>query len=79
MYAIPSTVNLGLKEGQAWPSDAHEEVARTITLGNPNVTTRDKLTEVVQAILLIPQDEIESISYTDLVERYAMPDVGMYR
>ena len=78
MYLNDSMVNLGLKKGQEWPSDAYREVAAAIAIDNPNVITKDVLTEIVQAILKVPADQIETIGYQRLVAEFGMNDVGIH-
>jgi hypothetical protein len=78
MYILPSFINYGLKEGQEWPSEAHQVVAGVVALCNPNVTTRDRLNDIVQAILKIPVDRIETVTYPQLISEFGVPDVGIY-
>lgn len=78
MYILPSFLEFGLTEGQVWPTPAHQVVAGTVALCNPNVTTRDRLTDIVQAVLKIPVDRIESVTYPQLVSEFGVPDVGIF-
>lgn len=66
MYILDSMVDLGLTEGQAWPSAAHRAVAQSIALCNPLITSRDALTDAVQKIIAIPQDKIKTVTFADL-------------
>ncbi len=66
MYMIGSMLGLGLKDGQTFPTDAYRVVAGNIGLANPNVTTKDTLTEVVQAVLAVPADRIKAITPHEL-------------
>ena len=79
MYIIPEMIDMGLEEGQEFPSKAHKAVAEIIALCNPNVFQRDVLTAVVQAVCKVPMEEIVTVKYPTLVDRYGCPDVGMYR
>lgn len=78
MYIVPDMIDLGLEEGQTWPSPVHKEVAQAIALTNPNVNTRDTLMAIVKVVNQIPQNKIEKITYNQLI-RKGLPDVGMYR
>lgn len=75
MYVGLDMVEIGLDEGQNWPSEVHETVAQMIIIGNPNVKNRDRLMEVVQAILKVPVERIRNITYQVLVDEFKMPDV----
>lgn len=77
MYAFPEMIDMGLHPNQTWPTPAHKVVAQAIAIANPNVKTRDTMIEIVQMILTIPEDKIQSMTYPQLVEA-GMPDVGMY-
>lgn len=59
MYAFPDMIDMGLHEGQVWPSEAHMKVAQVLAIGNGLVDSRDKMTEVVQAVIAIPEDRIK--------------------
>jgi len=78
MYTHPSFVDMGLGEGERWQSDTHRVIACRIALGNPNVTTRDKLTEVCRAVNSVPETRISSITYGQLLNEFGLPDVGIY-
>ncbi len=78
MYILPEFLEYGLKDGQIWPSDIHKTVAGVVALCNPNVTTRDRLNEVVQSILKVPLNRIEGITYPQLVSEFGLPDVGIF-
>jgi hypothetical protein len=66
MYLMESMIDMGLKEGQEWPSDAHRVVASRLALGNRLVHTRDALNDVVQKVIAIPADKIETVTIADL-------------
>jgi len=78
MYGFPEMIDMGLNEGEKFPSKAHRAVAQIIAIGNANVHTRDMLTEVVSAINRVPKKLIKKVTYDDLVDQFQMPDVGMY-
>ena len=79
MYIVDQSINNGLRQGQEWPSnDAYRQVAVTIAINNPNITTRDKMLKVVQAILKVPPDQIEEVSYRTLIAEFKMPDVKIH-
>lgn len=73
MYAIPSMIEMGLKEGQEWPSPFHEEIAIALVMGNPNITTKDMLAEVVQSVLTVPKDRIETITIKEIRKEFKCP------
>ncbi len=66
MYIYPGMINLGLKKNQSFPSEDHKKVAQNISLENPRVNTRDKLTQIVQEVILVPQNKIRHITMRDL-------------
>lgn len=68
MYAIESMIDLGLQDGQEWPSDAHRKVAMTLMLCNPLVKTRTALNEGVQKVISIPVNRIKSVTLAELPE-----------
>lgn len=73
MYAFDEMIELGLKEGQSWPNDAYRKVAVTIGLCNPRVDDRDKLIEICQAILQVPEDRIKLVTLEDLIFEFKVP------
>jgi hypothetical protein len=77
MYMIEDMIDLGLKEGQEWPNEAYRTVASHVGLCNQLVTNRDALTEVVQAVLAIPENEIESVSWIDAAQKYHVPFIRL--
>jgi hypothetical protein len=66
MYMIESMIDMGLSEGQDWPTPAHRLVAANLALCNPQVTKRDTLNAIVQKVIAIPKSEIESLTWADL-------------
>lgn len=73
MYIFPDMIDMGLKDGQSWPSDAHRVVASRLGLSNSRVTTRDALTELCQAVIAIPQDRIETVTHNDCAIEFKVP------
>ena len=71
MYIFDEMIDMGLRKGQGWPTDAHRVVAMNLALCNPLITTRDKLTDVVQKVRKIPKTKIKSVTLADL------PDYGL--
>lgn len=71
MYMMEAMIEMGLKEGQDFPSDAHRQVAMNLALGNPLITSRDALTDVVQKVCAIPETEIKTVKFNDLA-RYGL-------
>lgn len=71
MYAFPEMITeLGLKEGEHFPTSAHQVVAEKICLGNPNIDNRDRLQSAVSSILSVPIDRIETVTYNELIEEF---------
>lgn len=68
MYMLEEMVEMGLKEKQKWPSPAHRVVAANLAICNPLVTTRDKLSFVVQKVCAIPKDKIKTVTIAELSE-----------
>ena len=66
MYMIDSMIEMGLKDGQKWPSKAHREVACNLALCNPMIYTRDALNDIVQKVIKIPKAEIKKVKFQDL-------------
>jgi hypothetical protein len=66
MYLIDDMIEMGLKDGQKWPTKAHRNVAINLALGNPLICTRDALTGVVQKVCAIPEKDIKTLRWTDL-------------
>lgn len=68
-------IELGLEKGQEFKSDAHRQVASAVGLGNPNVTGRDTLTQIVQIINNIPNNQIKKLTFYDLKNKYNCPGI----
>ena len=66
MYMIESFIDMGLKKRQKFPSDVYRRVAINLAIGNPLITTRDSLIDVVQSVLSIPKDKIKTVTLNDL-------------
>jgi hypothetical protein len=75
MYAFSEMLNLGLEEGKVFPSEDHRKVAERLCIGNPNVFTRDLMTEVVNVVIAIPQDRITTVTPKELIEEFDCPDI----
>jgi hypothetical protein len=73
MYIIPTMIDLGLLDNQQWPNNVYKKVAQILGLCNNRVTSRDRLIEVVQAVLAIPEDKIATVSLRDCREVYNVP------
>lgn len=70
MYLFPDMVDIGLKKDQSWPHEDYKTVAENCCLGNPNINTADKLSEVVQCILKVPPEDIRKVTKEDFIEKY---------
>lgn len=77
MYIIADMIDLGLLDGQQWPSEAHKRVAMNIGLCNSRVTKRDALIEIVQAVIAIPMNEIRRVTPQTVVSKYNVPYVNL--
>ena len=77
MYICEGMIEIGLKEGQHFPTTNHREVACSITLCNTNVRAADVLMTVVQAVLKVPVKRIRKVTYHQLIKEFDMPDVGI--
>lgn len=73
MYILDSMISWGLKEGEKFTSLAHEKVAQKICLCNPNITTKDQLTESISIINSIPVDRIKTLTVHELVGEFKFP------
>lgn len=72
MYMFPEMVNMGLHEGQEFPSDDHRVVATTLCIGVPGLDNKDDLTTIVQSVLKVPQDRIRTVTIDQLKMEYDM-------
>ena len=66
MYMLEEMIDLGLEDGQKWPSPAHRIVAANLALCNPQVTSRDTLTSIVQKVRKIPKSKIKTVTHAEL-------------
>ena len=73
MYIFEELIDLGLEEGQKWPSDAHRKVAAHLGLQNPRVTNKDALTKICQKVIAIPEDRIKSVTISECREEFEVP------
>ena len=73
MYAFPEMIDMGLKEGQQWPSEIHRAVAQNLALYNPDVRTRDHLTDIVQKIITVPMDRIKMLTLAQARDEFQVP------
>jgi len=68
MYLTDKFVDLGLESGKAWTSPEHRQVAVNALIQNPRVFTVDKLQWNVNIINAIPQEDIERVTISDLIQ-----------
>lgn len=68
MFCVPSMIDLGLLEGQSWPSKSYQKVARHILIDNPAINRRKQMIQGVQNILSIPPERINKVTLIDLEE-----------
>jgi hypothetical protein len=65
---LDDMIDLGLKDGQKWPSKAHREVAAALAICNSSITDRGTLTDVVQKVCTVPKSRIKTVTRADLAE-----------
>ncbi len=65
MYA-PTAVDLGLSDGQAWPSGAHKRVAECALCFNERVTSLDTLRQGVSLINSYTEAQIRLVTVEEL-------------
>lgn len=68
IYNNSELIQKGLKEGQKFPSEFHEVLASILAYKNEDIVT-----EIVQAILKVPNERIENITYGELIKEFGMP------
>ena len=73
MYIVSDFIDMGLLEGQVWPSEVYRTVASNIAICNPNVRDRDTLTQIVQSVLKVPERDIRFITLDQLIQKYNLP------
>lgn len=73
MYLLPDMIDYGLLDAQEWPSRYHRVVAAKLGICNAQCFSREKLTEIVQAVIAIPIDVIETVTITDCRNIYNVP------
>lgn len=74
MYMVDSMIDLGLKEGQKFPTGTHRAVARALVIGNPRVTNRDQMQEIVGKVLLVPEDRIADVTFKEMKADFGLPE-----
>ena len=70
MYGFSDMIELGLLEGQEWPSNAHKIVATNLGICNPRLTCCGDLVELVGSILKVPKDRIKSVTTEELIDEF---------
>jgi len=73
MYIVEGLIELGLEEGQTFPSTTHRVVAGTLALGNSRVNCCDSMKRIVQAVIRVPQDRIKTVTINELWEEFGLP------
>jgi len=68
MYIMNDMLEMGLEDGEEWPSDHHRDIAAFVCLCNPRINTRDLLMENVSIVNKIPAEKIKKITPLDLTE-----------
>jgi hypothetical protein len=61
-------IEMGLEEGESWKSEIHRQVSINALIQNPRVFTKDKMVRNVKIINSIPEDKIEDITISGLLE-----------
>lgn len=75
MYIFPEMIDLGLKQNQSWPTEAHKNIAITLAICNPNVHCRDTLMDIVASVLKVSEDRIKKVTYEELRTKYDLPAI----
>lgn len=73
MYMLEEMIDYGLKPGQDWPSPAHRQVAMAIGLCNGQIRTKDDLIAVVQSVVAIPANRIETVTFGEAAKEFRVP------
>lgn len=68
MYVFERMIEMGLEEGESWKTPLHRRVSINTLIQNPRVFTKDKMMRNVKIINSIPEDEIEDITISGLLE-----------
>ena len=68
MYIFEEMIEMGLEEGQEWPSEIHRIIAVEVCIQNPRVNSCEILVENVRIINQIPVSDIKKVTYTRLIE-----------
>lgn len=67
MYLFEDMIDLGLKDGQKFPTKSHRDVAIALCIGNRSIKSRDDLREVVQNIIKMSKKDVENKTYEDFL------------
>jgi hypothetical protein len=67
MYIFPDMIDMGLKDGQKWPSEEHKTVAQALLLCNSQVFERDILTEGVQWVMRFSEEKLKTLTMQDVI------------
>ena len=66
-------IEMGLMDGQEWPTPDHKVVAQNLALCNPQITNKDRLIEIVQSVIKIPKERIRLVTYEDCRQEFKVP------
>jgi len=69
MYIAEKFIDMGLEDGQKWPSPFHRKVAVICLIQNPRVFTREKLMENVSIINSLEVGYLQCASVDDLLDK----------
>ena len=75
MYALPGMEDIGLNEGQEWPSETHRIVAQNVCLCNEFCSNADDMHAMVQAIIAVPEDELKEATLETLAKKHKVPNI----
>lgn len=75
MYLIPEMIDIGLDNGQKFPSEAHKRVAEALAIGNPMVKDAETMTQIVQSVIKVPKNRIKTVTYDELRQEFDLPVV----
>ena len=69
MYISNGFIDMGLEDGQEWPSPFHKKVATICLIQNPLVFTREKLMKNVAIINSLEIGYLQCASVSDLLNK----------
>jgi len=74
MYCFKEMIAMGPQEWSN-PFTRTREGAATIAIGNPFVTSKDAMIDIVQSVLKVPSDRIKLVTLMSLLMSFGCPVV----